>query len=53
MAIATGPGKVEKRIDPPSFLLFNFDIDGNNLKHEHKAFLHLKCCPRCRREATR
>jgi|SRR5215204_1046224 len=48
MAIATGPGQVEKRSDPPSFLLFNFDIDGDSLKHEHKAFLHLEVLPTLR-----
>ena len=35
----TGPGKNKKRIAPPSLLLFNFDIDGDALKPEHKAFL--------------
>lgn len=35
----TGRGKNEKRVSPPSLLLFNFDIDGDALKPEHIAFL--------------
>jgi hypothetical protein len=48
MLIATGPGKGEIRPAPRSFLLFNFDIDGDNLKEEHKAFLRREVLPSLR-----
>src|SRR3954454_18419537 len=48
MLIATGPGKGEIRPAPHSFLLFNFDIDGENLKEEHKAFLRREVLPSLR-----
>ena len=44
----TGRGKNEKRIVPPSLLLFNFDIDGDALKPEHKAFLRAEAITRLR-----
>jgi hypothetical protein len=45
MARATGPGKTEKRTNPPSLMLFNFDVDGDTLKEEHKAFLRTEALP--------
>lgn len=45
MARATGPGKTEKRANPPSLMLFNFDIDGDTLKEEHKTFLRAEALP--------
>jgi hypothetical protein len=48
MAIATGPGKAETRTTPPSLLLFNFDIDGDNLKPEHIQFLRTEALPTLR-----
>lgn len=42
---ATGAGKAEKRLDPPSLMLFNFDVDGERLKDEHKAFLRTEALP--------
>ena len=44
----TGRGKNEKRVSPPSLLLFNFDIDGHALKPEHKAFLQAEAITRLR-----
>jgi len=52
MLKATGPGKVEKRTNPPSLLLFNFDIDGDQLKSEHKKFIIAEALPRMRAGAT-
>jgi hypothetical protein len=45
MAKPTGPGKTEVRTNPPSLLLFNFDIDGEDLKDEHKDFLRSEALP--------
>lgn len=42
MARPTGPGKTERRTSPPSLMLFNFDIDGDTLKEEHKTFLRME-----------
>ena len=42
----TGPGKTEVRANPPSLLLFNFDIDGDSLKREHKEFLRREAVPK-------
>ena len=39
MSRPTGKGKTEVRKSPPSLMLFNFDIDGEALKEDHKAFL--------------
>src|SRR5205085_1365079 len=44
----TGKGKTEKRANPASLLLFNFDIDGDKLKEEHKAFLRVEAVPAIR-----
>ena len=41
----TGPGKTEKRTNPPSLMLYNFDIDGDQLKDEHKKFLRAEAFP--------
>ena len=35
----TGQGGWERRRQPPSLLLFNFDIDADALKHEHRVGL--------------
>ena len=35
----TGRGGCERRQQPPSLLLFNFDIDSDALKHEHRVGL--------------
>ena len=35
----TGPGQCERRTSPPSSLLYNFDVDGDEPKREHLAFL--------------
>lgn len=35
----TGPGQCEKRTKVPSFLLYNFDIGGDELKREHQLYL--------------
>ena len=43
---ATGAGKSEVRTDPPSLMIFNFDIDGDALKPEHKAFLRQEARPK-------
>ena len=48
MVSATGPGKKEKRVNPPSLMLYNFDIDGFDLKEEHKDFLRLEALPTLR-----
>jgi hypothetical protein len=48
MAKPTGPGKTEVRTNPPSLLLFNFDIDGEALKDDHKAFLRREALPTLR-----
>jgi hypothetical protein len=45
---ATGPGRNEKRANPPSLLLFNFDVDGDRLKPEHMTFLRLEALPTLR-----
>src|ERR1700736_4206073 len=45
---ATGPGKTEKRVNPPSLLLFNFDVDVDRLKPEHTAFLRAEAVPKLR-----
>ncbi len=42
---ATGSGKTEKRTAPPSLMLYNFDIDGEKLKEEHKTFLRTEAFP--------
>ena len=42
---ATGRGKTEKRATPPSLMLYNFDIDGEKLKEEHKTFLRTEAFP--------
>src|SRR5437764_10159120 len=52
MAKATGKGGTEVRTDPPSLMLFNFDIDGAKLKEEHKAFLRDKAVPALRSGAS-
>ena len=48
MTRPTGPGKVEVRTNPLSLLLFNFDIDGEAIKEEHKAFLRKEALPTLR-----
>jgi hypothetical protein len=48
MTKLTGPGKTEVRTNPPSLLLFNFDIDGEALKEEHKVFLRREALPALR-----
>src|SRR5262245_32635352 len=52
MATLTGPGKVEvirdnacPESDNLKVLLYNFDISGNNLKPEHKAWLDTNVKP--------
>lgn len=42
----TGRGGVERRRQPPSLLLFNFDIDSDVLKHEHRLALLDEVVPR-------
>ena len=44
----TGPGKTEVRTNPPSLLLFNFDVDGDALKKEHRDFLRREAVPKLR-----
>jgi outer membrane protein OmpA-like peptidoglycan-associated protein len=46
MARPTGPGKNEIRTNPPSLVLFNFDIDGDALKKEHIEFLRREAIPK-------
>jgi hypothetical protein len=48
MAKPTGPGKTEVRTNPPSLLLYNFDIDGDALKEEHRTFLRKEALPALR-----
>jgi hypothetical protein len=36
---STGRGRWERRTEPPSVLFYNFDIDGDFLKHEHRVGL--------------
>ena len=48
MARPTGRGKAEVRTSPPSLLLFNFDIDGDGLKEDHKTFLREQAIPQLR-----
>lgn len=48
----TGPGKTEVRTNPPSLLLFNFDIDGDALKQEHMEFLRREAIPKIRAGAS-
>jgi hypothetical protein len=47
----TGPGKTEIRSNPASLMLFNFDIDGDQLKIEHKNFLLTQATARLRNGA--
>jgi hypothetical protein len=42
----TGRGGWERRRQPPSLLLFNFDIDDDALKHEHRVGLLDEVVPR-------
>ena len=45
----TGPGLLEKRpTNPPSFLLYNFDIDGSQVKKEHQRALFSMVMPALR-----
>ena len=48
MASATGPGKTERRTNPTSLMLYNFDVDVAHLKEEHKAFLRSEALPTLR-----
>jgi hypothetical protein len=45
----TGPGKVEKRTNPASLMLYNFDTDGAAVKKEHEEFLRIEALPTLRR----
>lgn len=45
MSKPTGPGRTEHRTSPKSLLLYNFDIDGDQLKAEHEAFLRREVVP--------
>jgi hypothetical protein len=42
----TGRGRAELRPDPPSVLIFNFDVGGAQLKLEHQSFLRAQVVPR-------
>jgi hypothetical protein len=44
----TGPGKSENLVNPPRLLLYNFDIDGPQLKPEHERFLQYFVMPTLR-----
>lgn len=48
MTRPTGLGKTEKRATPPSLMLYNFDIDGDKLKDQHKIFLRVEAFPTLR-----
>lgn len=43
---STGWGLGERRIDPPSVLIFNFDVGSAQLKLEHREMLHSWVVPR-------
>jgi hypothetical protein len=45
----TGRGRCETRINPPSILLYNFDVNGDHLKPEHRAFLATRVVPALRK----
>lgn len=47
-----GSGKTEVRTNPSSLLLFNFDIDGDSLKTEHKDFLRREAIPKIQAGAS-
>ncbi len=48
MSRPTGAGRTEIRPVPPSLMLYNFDIDGDQLKAEHEAFLRAQVIPTLR-----
>jgi hypothetical protein len=48
MATLTGPGRVERRTRPDGILLFNFDVDGAQLKPEHEKVLRTEVAPTLR-----
>jgi hypothetical protein len=48
----TGRGGWERRQQPPSLLLFNFDIDSETLKHEHRVGLLDGVVPRLQTGAS-
>jgi hypothetical protein len=45
MSKFTGPGRTEHRTSPKSLLLYNFNINGDQLKAEHEAFLRKEVVP--------
>jgi hypothetical protein len=45
MSKPTGPGRTEYRTSPKSLLLYNFDINGDQLKAEHEIFLRKEVVP--------
>ena len=45
MSKSTGPGRTEHRTSPKSLLLYNFDINGDQLKAEHETFLRKEVVP--------
>jgi len=45
MVTRTGPGRHEPRSNPAGWLLYNFDIEGHQLKEEHRRFLQQVVAP--------